>query len=94
MDNVASTPVVTVVGLGPAGPELVTAGTLAAIDAAASGPMFLRTARHPAASVMAKATSFDSVYEAAASFDEVYAEIVERVVAAATQHGGALYAEP
>lgn len=85
-------PRVVVVGLGPAGPDLLTAGTLAAIDAV---PVrFLRTRRHPAASAVPDATAFDDRYEAAASFEEVYAAIVEAVVSAAATHGEVLYAVP
>ena len=83
---------VTIVGLGPAGPDLITAGTLAAI--AAHQHCFLRTSRHPGASVVADAVSFDDLYESATSFDQVYSEIVERLVAAAMQHGEVLYAVP
>lgn len=87
-----SRPHVTVVGLGPAGPDLLTTATVSSI---ASHPhRFLRTSRHPAASAVEGATSFDDVYEKAASFADVYDEIVERLVAAATQHGQVLYAVP
>ena len=79
-------------GLGPAGPDLLTAGTLAAIEALPV--QFLRTRRHPAASALSNATDFDARYEAAASFDEVYGDIVEAVVAAAAEHGEVLYAVP
>lgn len=83
---------VVVVGLGPAGPDLVTAGTLAAL---ADVPhRFLRTTRHPAASVAAGAPSFDHVYEAATTLDEVYATITEALVAAAVEHGEVVYAVP
>jgi tetrapyrrole methylase family protein/MazG family protein len=83
---------VVVVGLGPGGPDLVTSGTLAAIE---QHPLrFLRTTRHPAASVVGPSTSFDDVYEQAASLDEVYPAIVERLVAAASEHGEVLYAVP
>ena len=50
-------PRIVVVGLGPGDPALVTAGTLAAIDAV---PVrFLRTARHPSADLVPGATSLD-----------------------------------
>ena len=52
---------ITVVGLGPAGPELVTAETLAVI--AAHDRRFVRTARHPSAEVVSDAVAFDHVYE-------------------------------
>jgi tetrapyrrole methylase family protein/MazG family protein len=83
---------VLVVGLGPGSVDDVTAGTLAAV--AASGHRFLRTARHPSASVVPDARSFDHVYDEAGSFEEVYAAIVEALVAAAGTHGEVLYAVP
>ncbi len=83
---------VTVVGLGPAGPDLLTA---AAAEAIARVPhRFVRTTRHPSAAVVAPATSFDDRYETAATMDEVYAGIVEALVAAAGDHGEVLYAVP
>lgn len=85
-------PRVVIVGLGPGGPDLVTAGTLAAIEAAPR--RFLRTERHPAGSVVPGATTFDDVYESAHSIDEVYPAIVERLVEAAGEHGEVLYAVP
>jgi tetrapyrrole methylase family protein / MazG family protein len=83
---------VVVVGLGPAGPELVTAQTRDAIDRIR--PRFLRTARHPAASLLADAATFDHVYDTADTFAEVYARIADALVAAAQQHGEVLYAVP
>ena len=56
---------------------------------------FIRTTRHPSAVARRRvATSFDDVYEAADTFADVYAEITERLVAAATEHGEILYAVP
>ena len=83
---------VVVVGLGPAGPELLTTATVAAI--AAAEHRYLRTSRHPAAVAVPGATSFDSVYESAATLDEVYAGIVDALVEAAAEHGSVLYAVP
>ena len=86
------TPRVTVVGLGPAGPDLVTAATR---DAIARIPTrFVRTTRHPAAAVVEPAESFDAIYEHATTLDEVYGAIVERLVEAAAEHGEVLYAVP
>ena len=85
-------PRVVIVGLGPAGADLLTAGTLAAIDAVPH--RFLRTRRHPAAAVVPEAVDFDEVYEAEASFDAVYATIVEAVISAAIERGEVLYAVP
>lgn len=82
---------ITVVGLGPAGPDLVTAETLDLI--AACDRRFIRTARHPAAGVVAGAVAFDDVYEASDSFDDVYRTIAARLVEAAAD-GDLLYAVP
>jgi tetrapyrrole methylase family protein / MazG family protein len=83
---------ITVIGLGPAGPNELTTGTLEAI--AAHEHRFLRTNRHPSASVLSAATSFDDLYETLDSFDEVYAAIVEALVAADRQYQRVLYAVP
>ncbi len=84
---------VVVVGLGPAGPELLTAAARAAI--ARIPVRFVRTRRHPAAVALPVATaSFDDVYERAADFDEVYRTIAEALVAAAEREGEVLYAVP
>jgi tetrapyrrole methylase family protein/MazG family protein len=85
-------PRIVVVGLGPGDPSLVTAGVLAAIEAVPT--RFLRTERHPSASLVGQATTFDHHYEAAPTFDEVYRRIVADLVAAATAHGEVLYAVP
>jgi tetrapyrrole methylase family protein/MazG family protein len=87
-----SRPSVTVVGLGPAGPDLMTA---ASIEALGSGrPVFLRTTRHPAAAIVDDGESFDLVYEQAATLGEVYSTIVDRLVAAAEIVGSIVYAVP
>lgn len=83
---------VVVVGLGPAGPELVTARAAAAI--ADIPTRFARTGRHPAVAALGGHRTFDDVYQAAADLDEVYATIVDRLVAAAAAVGEVLYAVP
>jgi tetrapyrrole methylase family protein/MazG family protein len=85
-------PRVEVVGLGPAGPDLVTAATTAAIERIPT--RFLRTTRHPAASIVEPAESFDEIYEQASALEDVYRAIVERLVEAAGRHGEVLYAVP
>jgi tetrapyrrole methylase family protein/MazG family protein len=85
-------PTVVVVGLGPAGPELLTTAT---VDALAATPhRYLRTVHHPAAVAVADATSFDPLYESAATLEEVYAGIVDALAEAAAEHGTVLYAVP
>jgi tetrapyrrole methylase family protein / MazG family protein len=81
-----------VCGLGPAGPDLVTG---AALDAVARiSRRFVRTTRHPSAGVVGHAVAFDALYESAPGIGQVYAGIVEALVAAACEHGEVLYAVP
>lgn len=98
----SSRPRVVVIGLGPGGPDLVTTGTRATL--ARSAVRFVRTWRHPSASVVrdepgpAGATmrieSFDALYERADRLDDVYAGIVDALAAAAVEHGEVCYAVP
>jgi len=89
---VAGGPRIDVVGLGPAGPELLTAGTLDLLRGA--GQVFLRTTRHPAAVAVTGARSFDHHYESADTFEDVYRAIVADLVAAALAGGVVVYAVP
>ena len=84
---------VVVVGLGPAGPEQLTAAATSAIGRIPR--RFLRTTRHPAAAAVEPAVSFDGLYESASSLDDVYAGIVDTLVEAATADDAeVLYAVP
>lgn len=83
---------VIVVGLGPAGPELVTTSTRDLL--AGPHPVWLRTSRHPAAALAPEAPTFDEVYERADTFADVYAEITDRLIALAAEHGTVVYAVP
>ncbi len=74
-------PHVTVVGLGPAGPEFLAHN---AVSLLSSPHGYVRTARHPAAASFGPRRSFDHLYESGATFEEVYAAIVEELIAAAT----------
>ncbi len=85
---------VVVIGLGPAGPELVTGAALAAIARVPEAARFVRTTRHPSAGLVGTATSFDDVYETASAIEDVYSTILDRLVAAAAEHGEVLYAVP
>lgn len=81
-----------VVGLGPGGTDHVTQQTLRVI---ADVPhRYLRTGRHPSAALVPDAVTFDDVYEQADTFADVYAEIADRLVRAAEEHGAVLYAVP
>lgn len=73
---------ITVVGLGPGDPALLTAKGAAAL--ASGAPVWLRTRRHPSVDALAlggEAHNFDGLYEEAESFDAVYRAIVDRLVA-------------
>ena len=70
----------------------VTVETLAAIERIPD--RFLRTSRHPSASLVARPTTFDDLYDSADTFDDVYVEITDRLIAAAHDHGEILYAVP
>ncbi len=91
---------ITVVGLGPAGLDLVTPVALAALtDAAAAGrPVYFRTASHPAAAELLatdlgrRASAFDERYDAASTFAEVYDSIVATLLAEAPRD--VVYAVP
>lgn len=87
-------PVVTVCGLGPGDVELVTEQTKKAIAAADPAASFVRTRRHPAAVLMEHAQSFDGAYDSGDELDAVYRRIADELVAAASEHGKALYAVP
>ncbi len=86
---------ITIVGLGPGDPDLITRAAWAALEGAAS--VYLRTRQHPCVDALPKGPayhSFDALYERHASFDEVYAEIARQVVALGMQEGGVVYAVP
>jgi tetrapyrrole methylase family protein/MazG family protein len=83
---------IVIAGLGPAGAEFITAEVQRLIDGDA--PVFLRTQRHPSATAVTNATTFDDVYDSAETIEEVYATIAERLIAAATQHGEVVYLVP
>jgi tetrapyrrole methylase family protein/MazG family protein len=83
---------VVIVGLGPGPRNTVTQATLEAIERI--DVQFVRTKRHPTADLMPRATSFDSLYDTLPTFEDVYREITEAVVAAAFKHGEVLYAVP
>ncbi|MGH9105069.1 MAG: nucleoside triphosphate pyrophosphohydrolase [Acidimicrobiales bacterium] len=87
---------VSVVGLGPGRPGLVTREALEALEQAAV--CWLRTSRHPSAGLADAAPkgarSFDHLYEASATLEEVYAGIVEALVSSAAAEGEVVYAVP
>ncbi len=85
---------ITVVGLGPGDPALVTSGTLDAIARVPAPARFLRTEVHPSAHLVAGAATFDHHYEASDTFDQVYRRIVDDLIASSAGHPEVLYAVP
>ena len=83
---------IVVVGLGPGDPQHITDETRTAI--ARIPHRHLRTAIHPSAYLVPDAVTYDDLYESADTFDDVYFEIANRLVAAANAHGEVLYAVP
>ena len=84
--------VVRVVGLGPGDAELLTARSARLIRE--SPVVRFRTRRHPAADPFGDVESYDDLYERAASFEDLYRDIVADLVALARQHGEVLYVVP
>jgi tetrapyrrole methylase family protein/MazG family protein len=85
---------VVVVGLGPAGADLLLPAARAALEAIEPSRRFTRTSRHPAvAELAAEGVEFracDDIYEAATSAEEVYEAISGRLLAAAEEGDVAL----
>jgi tetrapyrrole methylase family protein/MazG family protein len=75
---------ITVVGLGPGRPELLTLEAREALGQAI--PVILRTRRHPTVAAITGNDEFrdcDDIYQLGGSFEDVYQAIVERVLAVA-----------
>jgi tetrapyrrole methylase family protein/MazG family protein len=85
-----------IVGLGPGDASLLTGETRDLLESGA--PVILRTRRHPTVAALGERggrfEDCDDLYRDGASFDEVYAAIVERVIAAAKTSGEVIYAVP
>jgi tetrapyrrole methylase family protein/MazG family protein len=86
---------VVVVGLGPAGADLLLPAARHALESTAA--RYVRTARHPAVEELVASgmqfTSFDPVYDTAPDLDHAYAEMVDIVLAAA-RDSDVVYAVP
>ena len=87
---------VVVVGLGPAGAELVTPAARAALERCTR--RYVRTARHPAVADLRaeglELEAFDDRYDSGEDLDAVYVEIVRTLVDEAAQQGAVAYAVP
>lgn len=86
---------ITIVGLGPGAASGLTREASQAIEDAST--LFLRTKEHPAAGEIAAqrpCETFDSIYTASDSFEDVYRHIVDRVLAASRRGENVVYAVP
>jgi tetrapyrrole methylase family protein/MazG family protein len=87
---------IVVVGLGPAGTDLMLPAARTALERIAV--RYARTGRHPAAVELDAAgvamTTFDDRYESEPDLDAVYAGIVDALIDAAFTHGEIAYAVP
>ncbi len=85
---------ITIVGLGPGDPALVTRRAWDLISNASD--IYVRTARHPTLEGMPASVtmhSFDHIYERATQFDEVYSQVAEEVLRLGGQ-GDVVYCVP
>ncbi|MHB8245088.1 MAG: MazG family protein [Acidimicrobiales bacterium] len=87
---------ITVVGLGPAGPEHLTTLALELIDSA--DIVYLRTERHPSAAEVLdrrdQVRCFDGEYEKSESFEAVYQSVVTELLDAAAGGAEVCYGVP
>jgi len=86
---------ITLLGLGPGHPGLVTREAWQALEGAES--VFLRTRRHPVVEDLPAhlaVVSFDEAYDQAETFEQVYEGIVERILHEAAGGADVVYAVP
>lgn len=86
---------ITVVGLGPGAPELLTREAWDCLSEASE--IWLRTGRHPAVAGLPGhlvVHTFDDLYEQAKDSQELYAAIVDRLLALAARPEGVCYGVP
>jgi tetrapyrrole methylase family protein/MazG family protein len=86
---------ITIVGLGPGDPGQLTLEAWRWLESA--GEVYLRTRQHPTVPGLPpglRIESFDDVYEGSERFEDVYATIIERVLALGRRPQGVTYAVP
>ncbi len=86
---------ITIVGLGPGMPDLLTVEAFHTLEAA--GEVWVRTRRHPTVATLsgkAKVESFDDLYAAHDSFAALYQDIAAQVIALGRREQGVIYAVP
>jgi tetrapyrrole methylase family protein/MazG family protein len=87
--------VITLLGLGPGDPNLLTREAWDVLNASSSA--YLRTRRHPTVAGLPanlRLKDFDDAYDSAENFDGVYAHIADAIIASAQAHGDVIYAVP
>jgi tetrapyrrole methylase family protein/MazG family protein len=88
-------PGITLLGLGPGNSRLLTWEARELLESISE--IYLRTRQHPAVATFPaslRVFSFDDLYEQQATFEAVYASIVERVLALGRRPNGVVYAVP
>ncbi len=85
---------ISIVGLGPGDPELLTRRAWRVLETA--GEVFLRTARHPGVEALPSATyhNFDDWYDHAEDFDALYRRIATEIVSLGARPQGVVFAVP
>jgi len=94
MDNQGLSSGITIVGLGPGDPGLLTRLAAEWLDKA--DKIYLRTRHHPTTAYIPaeKIISFDEFYETGNTFEEVYEKIVSSVLTLGSRPAGVTYAVP
>ncbi|CCW34809.1 MazG family protein [Chthonomonas calidirosea] len=90
---------VTLIGLGPGDPDLISRGAERTLrEASAQSALYLRTERHPCVAALKEwgltFETFDSFYDTATSFEEVYRSIVNRLLDRVHAGDSVAYAVP
>jgi len=86
---------ITLIGLGPGNPDLLTRQVWDWLQQVPE--VYLRTRQHPTVAGLPASLrihSFDDLYDQAESFDQVYAQIVERILELGRRPEGVTYAVP
>ncbi|MEN6300339.1 MAG: SAM-dependent methyltransferase, partial [Anaerolineaceae bacterium] len=94
-DTRRSKPTITILGLGPGRADLLTRQAWEILTHASE--IYLRTNQHPLVAELPREISvhsFDELYAAGESFEQVYAEIVNRIIRLGKRPQGVIYAVP
>jgi tetrapyrrole methylase family protein/MazG family protein len=86
---------ITIIGLGPGNPSQITQEAWEVIQTASE--IWLRTRQHPTVASLPATVhleSFDALYDDGASFEDVYAAIVEKILTLGEREQGVIYAVP